>query len=66
MKVYILMGHGPVGAYLDRGLALYDAWLMTEGERYDENPIDYYVVSVDMTEDLMDEGALVTHKERLA
>jgi hypothetical protein len=50
MKVYILMGHDPVDAYTDRSLALYDAWLMTEGERYDESPTEYWVKCLEVIE----------------
>jgi hypothetical protein len=52
MKVYILMGHAPVDAYMDRGLALYDAWLMTEAERYDENPTEYWVKCLEVIEEI--------------
>ena len=52
MKVYILMGgHAPVDVYMDRSLALYDCWLMTEGERYDENPTDYWVKCLEVIEE---------------
>jgi hypothetical protein len=52
MKVYILMGHAPVDAYMDRSLALYDAWLMTEGERYDEAPTEYWVKCLEVIEEV--------------
>jgi hypothetical protein len=52
MKVYILMGgESPLDAYMDRGLALYDCWLMTEAERYDENPTDYWVKGLEVIEE---------------
>ena len=51
MKVYILMGHDPVDAYMDRGLALYDAWLMTEAEKYDEAPTEYWVKCLEVIEE---------------
>lgn len=37
--------------YMDRSLALYDCWLMTEGERYDENPTDYWVKCLEVIEE---------------
>jgi hypothetical protein len=46
------MGHAPVDAYMDRGLALYDAWLMTEGERYDEAPTEYWVKCLEVIEEV--------------
>lgn len=51
MQVYILMGNVPVCAYRSKDRALYDAWLMTEGEKYDENPITYWVKEVTMDEE---------------
>ena len=45
------MGHAPVDAYMDRGLALYDAWLMTEAERYDEAPTNYWVKCLEVIEE---------------
>ena len=51
MKIYILMGgDAPLDAYTDRSLALYDAWLMTEGERYDESPTEYWVKCLEVIE----------------
>ena len=53
MKVYILMGgDAPTDAYMDRGLALYDAWLMTEAERYDESPTEYWVKCLEVIEEI--------------
>jgi hypothetical protein len=53
MKIYVLMAnHAPVDAYLDRALAQYDAWLMTEGERYDEAPADYWVKGLELIEEV--------------
>lgn len=54
MKIYVLIGnHEPVDAYMDRGLALYDAWLMTEAERYDENPTEYWVKCLEVIEEVV-------------
>ena len=56
MKVYILMGnHAPVDAYMDRGLALYDAWLMTEAEKYDEAPTEYWVKCLEVIEEIQEQ-----------
>ena len=53
MKVYVLMAdHSPVDAYMDRGLALYDAWLMTEAEKYDEAPAEYWVKGLEIIEEV--------------
>ena len=46
------MGHAPVDAYMDRGLALYDAWLMTEAEKYDESPTEYWVKCLEVIEEV--------------
>jgi len=47
MKVYILMGHEPVGAYLDRGLASCDDLAHDRGRSaMTRNPIDDDAVSV--------------------
>ena len=55
MMIYLLMAnHRPVDAYLDKALAMYDTWLMTEAERYDENPTDYWVKAMDIVEETMD------------
>lgn len=56
MVIYILMAnHRPVDAYMDKSLAMYDAWLMTEAERYDENPTDYWVKALDVVEEKHEE-----------
>ena len=53
MKIYVLMAdHSPVDAYMDRGLALYDAWLMTEAEKYDEAPAEYWVKGLEIIEEV--------------
>jgi len=66
MKVYILMGHAPVDAYMDRGLALYDAWLMTEAERYDENPTEYWVKCLEVIEEVQEQPETSLQEERTA
>ena len=56
MKIYVLMsGHRPVDAYMDKALAMYDAWLMTEAERYDEAPNEYWVKCLEVIEEVMEE-----------
>ena len=52
MNVHILMaGSVPIGASKDKQRALYDAWLMTEAEKYDENPAEYWVKTVTLDEE---------------
>jgi hypothetical protein len=57
MRIYVLMAnHAPVDAYLDRALAQYDAWLMTEAERYDEEPAHYWVKGLELIEEVKEEA----------
>ena len=52
MKVHVLMaGNVPVGVSKDKQRALYDAWLMTEAEKYDEAPVEYWVKTVTLDEE---------------
>ena len=58
MKVFVLMGgHDPVEVYMDKSLAMYDCWLMAEGERYDENPTDYWVKGLELIEEKFTDAA---------
>ena len=43
MEVHILIGRTTVGVYRNKERALHDAWLMTEGDKYSDDPISYWV-----------------------
>jgi hypothetical protein len=46
-----MAGGVPIGASKSEERALYDAWLMTEAEKYDENPVEYWVKAVTLDEE---------------
>lgn len=44
---YVLMnGDTPVEVYTDQDIAERDCWICNEGEKFSENPHDYYIKSV--------------------
>ena len=52
MKLYVLMaGSVPIDASKSKDQAMHDAWLMTEGDKYAETKVDYWVKEVTIDEE---------------
>jgi hypothetical protein len=54
--VYLLMCNGsPVRVYTDKALAFYECWVCTAGERYVDEPSEYYITEVVLDKSTMEE-----------
>jgi hypothetical protein len=54
--VYLLMCNGsPVRVYTDKALAFYECWVCTAGERYVDEPSEYYITEVVLDRSTMEE-----------
>ena len=53
--VYMLMCNGsPVRVYTDKALAFYECWVCTAGERYADEPSEYYITEVVLDKSTME------------